>query len=152
MMLDMSSSSLQAFGGFHNLAEISACACIKMQSSGTGGDPDDDDGDGRGADDGKDDDSINSDLSLDGENEAEDADTQTDDRKRLGVAYGVEQMQLVVDMMKRTASIINDIMYKEQCEVRHLMGVGGEMMVKAAQAIAKMGKAANSYSVRLLSY
>jgi hypothetical protein len=97
------------------------------------------------------DDSINSDLSLDGENEAEDADTKTDDRKRLGVAYGVEQMQLVVDMMKRTASIINDIMYKEQCEVRHLMGVGGEM-VKAAQAIAKMGKTANSSSVSLLSF
>lgn len=63
----------------------------------------------------------------------------------------MEQMQLVVDMMKRTASIINDIMYKEQCEVRHLMGVGGEM-VKAAQAIAKMGKAANSSSVSLLSF
>jgi hypothetical protein len=147
MMLDMSSSSLQAFGGFHNLAKISARARIKMQSSGTGGDPDDD----GGGDDGNDDDSINSDLSLDGENEAEDADTKTDDRKRLGVAYGVEQMQLVVDMMKRTASIINDIMYKEQCEVRHLMGVGGEM-VKAAQAIAKMGKAANSSSVSLLSF
>ena len=147
MMLDMSSSSLQAFGGFHNLAKISARARIKMQSSGTGGDPDDD----GGGDDGNDDDSINSDLSLDGENEAEDADTQTDDRKRLRVAYGVEQMQLVVDIMKRTASIINDIMYKEQCEVRHLMGVGGEM-VKAAQAIAKMGKAANSSSVSLLSF
>jgi hypothetical protein len=60
MMLNMSSSSLQAFGGFHNLAEISARSCIKMQSSGTRGGPNDD----GGGDDGKDDDSINSDLSL----------------------------------------------------------------------------------------